>query len=83
MSDEEVVSVTLVDEVRARLALPKPAVGKAIRLAAGVTQQRMADEIGVHRLSYLQWERGHLALSEATQQRLAAVLRDLQAVITG
>jgi transcriptional regulator with XRE-family HTH domain len=38
--------------------LPPPDLAKAIRAAAGVSQQRLADELGVHRVSVARWELG-------------------------
>lgn len=38
--------------------LPPPHLAKAIREAAGVSQQRLADELGVHRVSVARWELG-------------------------
>jgi DNA-binding transcriptional regulator YiaG len=38
--------------------LPPPHQAKAIRQAAGVSQQRLADELGVHRVSVARWELG-------------------------
>jgi transcriptional regulator with XRE-family HTH domain len=51
----------------------------AIRVAAGVTQQRLADEIGVHRVTLARWE------TEATKtprgagrQRWLTAVRELR-----
>lgn len=49
---------SLIDEVRARPKLPPPAERQAIRLKAGVPQDRMARELDVHRVTFLRWERG-------------------------
>lgn len=48
----------LVEEVRRARRLPPPQLAKAIRMAAGVSQQRLADELGVHRVSVARWELG-------------------------
>jgi len=48
----------LVEEVRQARRLPPPQLAKAIREAAGVSQQRLADELGVHRVSVARWELG-------------------------
>jgi DNA-binding transcriptional regulator YiaG len=45
-------------EVRAHRHLPDPAAARAIRLAAGVGQTRLARELGVHRVTVARWERG-------------------------
>lgn len=47
----------LVEEVRAARQF-RPRVAKAIREAAGISQQRIADELGVHRVSVARWESG-------------------------
>jgi transcriptional regulator with XRE-family HTH domain len=48
----------LLEEVRRARRLPPPALARAIREAAGVSQQRVADELGVHRVSVARWELG-------------------------
>ncbi len=48
----------LLQEVRAARALPTPALARAIRQAAGVSQQRLADELGVGRVTVTRWEQG-------------------------
>jgi len=48
----------LLSEVRDSKRLPPPAMARAIRLAAGVSQARFATEIGVHRVTVARWEEG-------------------------
>jgi DNA-binding transcriptional regulator YiaG len=48
----------LLEEVRTRRRLPAPSVAKAIRTAAGVSQQRVAEELHVHRVTVARWEDG-------------------------
>jgi transcriptional regulator with XRE-family HTH domain len=48
----------LVEEVRRARRLPPPPLARAIRETAGVSQQRLADELGVHRVSVARWELG-------------------------
>jgi DNA-binding transcriptional regulator YiaG len=48
----------LVSEVRMARRLPAPEIARAIRKAAGVSQQRVADELGVHWTTVARWERG-------------------------
>jgi transcriptional regulator with XRE-family HTH domain len=50
--------MTLLEEVRTTKNLPKPARARAVRAAAGVSQARMADELGVHRVTLARWESG-------------------------
>ena len=48
----------LLEQVRAAQRLPTPAVARAIRQAAGVTQQRVADELAINRVTVARWELG-------------------------
>ena len=68
------------DEVRRSRTLPGPQACRAIRLAAGLSQERLARELGVHRVTVTRWEAGRLPRGQA---RLAYgdLLRELQAVV--
>lgn len=46
----------VVETARARRSLPSPALAKAIREAAGVTQAEVAQELGVSPLTVYRWE---------------------------
>lgn len=48
----------LIREVQAARRLPSPAAARAIRLAAEVGQTRMAQELGVNRVTVYRWECG-------------------------
>lgn len=48
----------LLTEVRRARSLPTPQLARAIREAAGVSQQRLADELAVHVTTVKRWERG-------------------------
>ena len=48
----------LVEEVRQARRLPPRGVAKAIRVSAGISQERMAEELAVHRSTVLRWEQG-------------------------
>jgi transcriptional regulator with XRE-family HTH domain len=48
----------LAEKVRAKRELPSPAVRRAIRIAAGVSQQDIADELGLTRAAVGRWETG-------------------------
>ena len=50
--------MTLLEEVRQAKTLPSPRSARLIRLAAGVSQERMAAELGVHRMTIHRWETG-------------------------
>lgn len=71
--------MTLIDEVRAR-QLPSVKVRRAIRLAAGVSQMRMAAELGVHRLTFIRWENGTHEPRDGSRERYARLLAELQQV---
>lgn len=70
----------LLEEVRLRRRMPSPAVRRAIREAAGVTQQRIADEIGVHRMTVARWESGARQPKGADASAYAALLEQLREV---
>ena len=59
----------LIDEVRRARSLPRPAMARAIRESAGVSQARLAAELGVHRMTVARWESG--ARSPRSDQRTA------------
>lgn len=48
----------LIAEIRAVRSLPPPAIARAFRRACGVTQERMAAELGVSRATVTRWETG-------------------------
>ncbi|MCW3039253.1 MAG: hypothetical protein JWM31_1158 [Solirubrobacterales bacterium] len=48
----------LVDEVRMAKRLPAPEVARMIRISAGVSQTRLAQELNVHRMTVARWETG-------------------------
>ncbi len=48
----------LLHEVRASRQLPAPDDARAIRERAGVSQTRLAEELGVHRITVGRWETG-------------------------
>jgi len=66
--------MTLAEEVRARRDAPSPAEARAMRRAAGVTQQRMAEEIGVARMTLARWESGERRPHPLPAARWAVVL---------
>jgi DNA-binding transcriptional regulator YiaG len=49
---------TLIDEIRTRRRAPLPAYAKAVRVNAQVSQDRLAQELGVHRVTVARWEDG-------------------------
>lgn len=68
----------LLDEVTQRRRLPAPAMARAIRLEAGVSQQRLAAELGCHRMTVARWETGARHPRGALAVRWAEVLDSLR-----
>lgn len=70
--------MTLADEVRATRALPAPQVARAIRRSAGVSQARLATELGVTRATIARWESAARSPRGDLRVRYATALSDLQ-----
>lgn len=70
----------LVEQVRAARRLPPPVVARAIRIAAGASQQQLADELGVNRVSVARWEAGDRRPRGELRIRYAALLEQLAEV---
>lgn len=62
---------------------PSPAVARALRLEAGLTQAIVAEAIGVSRITMTRFELGHQALRPETAERLAQLLAELAAETSG
>lgn len=75
--------MSLLNDVRARGALPIPALRRAIREAAGVSQGQVAREVGVHRMTVCRWESGTSTPTAEHLHAYAAILRDLQDATSG
>ncbi len=73
----------LLDEVRESLSLPAPDVARQIREAAGVSQARLAAELGVHELTVYRWEAGARAPHGGLRRAYARLLADLDRVTRG
>jgi DNA-binding transcriptional regulator YiaG len=71
----------LADEVRESLSLPPPAVARAIREAAHVSQERLAEALSVHRVTVARWETGERSPRGRLRSRYARQLRELEQVI--
>jgi DNA-binding transcriptional regulator YiaG len=69
--------MTLIEEVLAQ-RLPPVKVRRAIRLAAGVSQVRLAAELDIHRLTLIRWENGTIEPRGDNRARYARLLADLQ-----
>ena len=68
----------LIDQVRVWRRLPAPAACRAIRLGAGVSQECLACEIGVHRVTVARWECGARKPRGRLLRRSVEVLEMLQ-----
>lgn len=71
-----------VDEIRAARRLPSPAIARAIRTDAGVSQARAAREIGVHRLTVVRWETGERKPTGANRVEYARLLERMREAVT-
>ncbi|WP_395243382.1 helix-turn-helix domain-containing protein [Agromyces sp. MMS24-K17] len=73
----------VIDEARARRSLPAPALAKAIREAAGVSQSAVARTLGVNRMTISRWEAGFCRPSPEHLNAYSDVLRALEAETRG
>jgi DNA-binding transcriptional regulator YiaG len=71
----------LLDEVAESLSLPSPAKARAIREAAGVSQTRMAQELGRAPLTIHRWETGATVPTGEQRIAYARLLRDLDQAV--
>lgn len=69
---------TLVEVVGKARRLPPPATARAIRRAAGVSQARLAVELGVHRVTVARWELGTRTPSGRHRLAYVELLEDLR-----
>jgi transcriptional regulator with XRE-family HTH domain len=74
---------TLLAEVRQELALPAPGVAREIRQAAGVSQARLAAELGVAELTVARWEGGARTPRGDMRRRYARLLAELDEAARG
>jgi len=72
--------VSLLDEVKARRGLPTPALAREVRRAAGLSQERVARELGVARVTVARWECGIRSPRGERLVAYAALLSELQRV---
>ena len=68
----------LVDEIRSRPKAPSPRVAQAIRVAAGISQSRLAKELGVHPVTVARWEGGTRTPRGDTLRAYVTLLSELQ-----
>jgi transcriptional regulator with XRE-family HTH domain len=74
--------MSLIEEVRAAKTLPPPGTARTIRIANGVTQQRLAAAIGVDRTTLARWEAGTSKPRARQRARYAEVLAALEKEMT-
>jgi len=74
---------SLLDEVRESLSLPGPAAARQIREAAGVSQARLAAELGVHELTVYRWEAGARTPRGELRRSYSRLLAELGTVTQG
>lgn len=72
---------TLLEEIRAVRHLPAPALARAIREAAGVSQERIAQELGVDRVTVTRWESGARRPRGAQAVAYARLLEQLKEAV--
>jgi DNA-binding transcriptional regulator YiaG len=77
----EVHMSALSEEVRLARQLPPPLLAREIRRAAGVSRQRLADELGAHVVTVARWERGTRSPRAGVRVRYAAILAELREVV--
>jgi len=70
----------LLEEVRESLSLPGPDARRQIREAAGVSQARLASELGVHEITVARWEAGLHSPHGETRRSYARLLAELDQV---
>jgi DNA-binding transcriptional regulator YiaG len=68
----------LTEEVLRTRRLPPPAIARAIRREAGVSQSQLAGALGVHRVSVARWELGTRRPRGAKRLAYAELLEELQ-----
>jgi transcriptional regulator with XRE-family HTH domain len=71
----------LLREVRERRRVPSPALARAVREAAGVSQARLAAELGVDRVTVARWELGIRHPRGKRADAYAALLAQLQEAV--
>jgi DNA-binding transcriptional regulator YiaG len=81
MPNRKETTMTLLDEVRQAKRLPTPQTARMIRLAAGVSQERFARELGVHRMTVQRWETGERTPRAEHRAAYAALLEALRAEV--
>lgn len=74
-----VIPEPVATKLAARRRLPIPAMRRAIRISAGLTQTDVADVLGVHRESVTRWELGTRTPRGEVLHRYVELLEELRA----
>ncbi len=74
---------TLLDTARRRAALPPAETRRYLRIQAGLTQQEVADALGVCRVAVTYWESGKRSPSRALCGPYADLLLGLSGIAGG
>lgn len=72
--------MNLLSEVAAAASLPTPAIARALRVRAGISQARIARELGVSRMTVSRWESGAHRPRGVHLVAYGALLRDLHRI---
>jgi DNA-binding transcriptional regulator YiaG len=83
MATTSAPTLELTERVKQARRLPPPTVARAIRDAVGVSQQEVADELGVHRVSVARWETGSRVPKGALRLAYIDLLDQLRELIAG
>lgn len=70
--------MTLIDEVRSTARLPEASTARLIRISAGISQERLAAEVGVHRVTLARWESGECRPRGTARSRYSTVLHEIR-----
>lgn len=81
MGHEDDTHETLLSEVRRIRRLPPPKLARAIREAAHLSQGRLAQELGVGRVTVTRWELGTRTPRGALRMAYAELLAALSAAL--
>jgi transcriptional regulator with XRE-family HTH domain len=72
--------VAIEQELARARRLPSPALARELRRDAGLSQELVAQELGVHRVTLNRWERGRQHPSRGARDRWADLLSELRDV---
>jgi DNA-binding transcriptional regulator YiaG len=71
----------LIEELRRERSLPSPRAARLIREQVGISQARLARELGVHRTAVTKWETGERRPRGSLLVRYVELLASLQAEV--